>query len=104
MGLTLGLVRSLEKKEQAELIKLDVSDFCPIQSVYVFRTKENRGTAAFCSFFCTASEIFVIHIKFLILIDKKCISLFQRILAIFFMFCTAAVYHHFGAKFEVYTK
>ena len=51
MGLTLGLVRSLEEKEQAELIKLDVSDFCPIQSVYVFRTKENRGTAAFCSFF-----------------------------------------------------
>ena len=57
MGLTLGLVRSLEKKEQAELIKLDVSDFCPIQSVYVFSTKENRGTAAFCSFLYSKRKI-----------------------------------------------
>ncbi|MDY4214419.1 MAG: DegV family protein, partial [Eubacteriales bacterium] len=35
--------------------------------------------------------VFVIHIKFLIFVDKKCKSLLQRIFAIFFMFCTAAV-------------
>lgn len=38
--------------------------------------------------------VFVIHIKFLIFIDKKCKSLLQRIFAIFFMFCTAAVSKH----------
>ena len=38
--------------------------------------------------------VFVIHIKFLILIDKKCKSLFQRIFAIFFIFCTAEVSKH----------
>lgn len=38
--------------------------------------------------------VFVIHIKFLIFVDKKCKSLLQRIFAIFFMFCTAAVSKH----------
>ena len=57
MGLTLGSVRSLEEKEQAELVKLDVTDFCPVQSVYVFSTKENRDTAAFCSFLFSKRKI-----------------------------------------------
>ena len=38
--------------------------------------------------------VFVVYIRFLIIVDKKCISLFQRIFAIFFMFCTAAVSKH----------
>ena len=38
--------------------------------------------------------VFVIHVKFLIFVDKKCKSLLQRIFAIFFMFCTAAVSKH----------
>lgn len=36
-------------------------------------------------------RVFVLHIRFFILIDKKFKSLFQRIFAIFFMFCTTAV-------------
>lgn len=42
----------------------------------------------------TLPWVFVIHIKFLIFVDKKCKSLLQRIFAIFFMFCTAAVSKH----------
>ena len=38
--------------------------------------------------------VFVVYIRCLISVDKKRISLFQRIFAIFFIFCTAAVSRH----------
>ena len=36
----------------------------------------------------------VVYIRFLIILDRNCLPLFQRIFAIFFIFCTAAVSKH----------